>query len=49
MLSHAGQKMGMRWIFGLHEAIDQNGICWFLGSFLIGVIYDISIPAKAVE
>jgi MFS-type transporter involved in bile tolerance (Atg22 family) len=21
------------------------GICWFLGSFLMGVIYDISIPA----
>lgn len=25
MLSHAGQKMGMGWVFGLHEAIDQLG------------------------
>ncbi len=25
MLSHAGQKMGMGWVFGLHEAIDQIG------------------------
>src|SRR5476651_855839 len=25
MLSHAGQKMGMGWVFGLHEAIDQVG------------------------
>lgn len=25
MLSHAGQKMGMGWVFGLHEALDQMG------------------------
>ena len=25
MLSHAGQKMGMGWAFGLHEALDQTG------------------------
>lgn len=25
MLSHAGQTMGMGWVFGLHEAIDQIG------------------------
>lgn len=25
MLSHAGQKMGMGWVFGLHEALDQTG------------------------
>lgn len=25
MLSHAGQKMGMGWVFGLHEALDQVG------------------------
>lgn len=25
MLSHAGQRMGMGWVFGLHEAIDQIG------------------------
>jgi MFS family permease len=25
MLSHAGQKIGMGWVFGLHEALDQTG------------------------
>src|SRR5579872_1054247 len=25
MLSHAGPDMGMGWVFGLHEAIDQIG------------------------
>jgi MFS family permease len=25
MLSHAGHKMGMGWVFGLHEALDQTG------------------------
>jgi MFS family permease len=25
MLSHAGQKIGMGWVFGLHGALDQTG------------------------
>src|SRR5579863_5442011 len=46
MLSHAGQKMGMGWVFGLHEAIDQVGamlgpllvvaILYFKGSYQLG-------------
>lgn len=38
MLSHAGQKMGMGWVFGLHEAIDRLGA--MLGPLLIvAVLY----------
>jgi MFS family permease len=36
MLSHAGQKMGMGWVFGLHEAIDQIGA--MLGPLIIATI-----------
>ncbi|RDI41143.1 MFS transporter [Aquicella lusitana] len=35
MLSHAGQKVGMGWVFGLHEAIDQIGA--MLGPIMIAV------------
>lgn len=35
MLSHAGQKMGMGWVFGLHEAIDQIGA--LLGPMIVAV------------
>lgn len=36
MLSHAGQKMGMGWVFGLHEAIDQIGA--LIGPLLIVLV-----------
>lgn len=36
MLSHAGQKMGMGWGFGLHEALDQIGA--ILGPLLVAVV-----------
>ncbi len=36
MLSHAGQKMGMGWVFGLHEAIDQIGA--MLGPLIIATV-----------
>lgn len=36
MLSHAGQKMGMGWVFGLHEALDQLGA--MLGPLIIAVV-----------
>lgn len=36
MLSHAGQKMGMGWVFGLHEAIDQLGA--MLGPLMVAMI-----------
>lgn len=35
MLSHAGQKMGMGWVFGLHEALDQIG--GMLGPLIVAV------------
>ncbi|CDZ77017.1 Major Facilitator Superfamily protein [Legionella massiliensis] len=36
MLSHAGPKIGMGWVFGLHEAIDQIGA--MLGPLIIALI-----------
>ncbi|MBX3710273.1 MAG: MFS transporter [Gammaproteobacteria bacterium] len=36
MLSHAGQKMGMGWVFGLHEALDQSGA--MLGPLIIATV-----------
>lgn len=36
MLSHAGQKMGMGWVFGLHEAIDQFGA--MLGPLIVAFV-----------
>lgn len=36
MLSHAGQKMGMGWVFGLHEAIDQIGA--MLGPLIVAFV-----------
>jgi len=36
MLSHAGQKMGMGWVFGLHEAIDQLGA--MLGPLIVAAV-----------
>src|SRR6185437_7836333 len=36
MLSHAGQKMGMGWVFGLHEAIDQIGA--MLGPLIVALV-----------
>lgn len=36
LLSHAGQKMGMGWVFGLHEAIDQIGAV--LGPLIIAAV-----------
>lgn len=36
MLSHAGQKMGMGWVFGLHEAIDQIGA--MLGPLVVAFV-----------
>jgi MFS family permease len=36
MLSHAGQRMGMGWVFGLHEAIDQIGA--MLGPLIVAVV-----------
>jgi MFS family permease len=36
MLSHAGQKMGMGWVFGLHEAIDQVGA--MLGPLMVALV-----------
>ncbi len=36
MLSHAGQKMGMGWVFGLHEAIDQIGA--MAGPLLVALV-----------
>jgi len=38
MLSHAGQKLGTGWAFGLHEALDQCGA--MLGPLIVaGVLY----------
>jgi MFS-type transporter involved in bile tolerance (Atg22 family) len=37
MLSHAGQKMGMGWVFGLHEAIDQIGA--MLGPLIVAFVW----------
>lgn len=38
MLSHAGQKAGSGWVFGLHEALDQTGA--MLGPLIVaGVLY----------
>jgi MFS family permease len=36
MLSHAGQKMGMGWVFGLHEALDQIGA--MLGPLIVAAV-----------
>lgn len=36
MLSHAGQKMGMGWVFGVHEALDRAGA--MLGPLIIAVV-----------
>lgn len=36
MLSHAGQKMGMGWVFGLHEALDQTGA--MLGPLVVAAV-----------
>jgi len=36
MLSHAAQRMGMGWGFGLHEAMDQTGA--MLGPLLVALI-----------
>lgn len=36
MLSHAGQKMGMGWVFGLHEALDRTGA--MLGPLIIALV-----------
>lgn len=36
MLSHAGQKMGMGWVFGLHEALDQTGA--MLGPLIVALV-----------
>ncbi|MGB6976746.1 MAG: MFS transporter [Gammaproteobacteria bacterium] len=37
MLSHACQRMGLGWGFGLHEAFDQTGA--MLGPLLVAVIF----------
>ena len=36
MLSHAGQKMGMGWAFGLHEALDQAGA--MIGPLIVALV-----------
>ena len=36
MLSHAGHSMGMGWVFGLHEAIDQIGA--MLGPLIVALV-----------
>ena len=36
MLSHAGHTMGMGWVFGLHEAIDQIGA--MLGPLIVALV-----------
>lgn len=36
MLSHAGQQLGMGWVFGLHEAIDQIGA--MLGPMIVATV-----------
>ncbi len=36
MLSHAGSQMGMGWVFGLHEAIDQIGA--MLGPLIVAFV-----------
>lgn len=36
MLAHAGQKMGMGWVFGLHEALDQSGA--MLGPLIVAAV-----------
>jgi len=36
MLSHAGEKMGMGWVFGLHEAIDRLGA--MLGPLIVAFV-----------
>lgn len=36
MLSHAGQALGMGWVFGLHEAIDQIGA--MLGPLIVAAV-----------
>jgi MFS family permease len=37
MLSHAGQKIGMGWGFGLHEALDQTGA--MVGPLIIAAVF----------
>jgi MFS family permease len=36
MLSHAGQSMGMGWVFGLHEALDQAGA--MIGPLIVAAV-----------
>ncbi|MDR3443187.1 MAG: MFS transporter [Legionella sp.] len=36
MLSHAGQTMGMGWVFGLHEALDKTGA--MLGPLIVAAV-----------
>jgi MFS family permease len=36
MLSHAGQEMGMGWVFGLNEALDQTGA--MLGPLIVAAV-----------
>ncbi|MES2219082.1 MAG: MFS transporter [Pseudomonadota bacterium] len=36
MLSHAGHELGMGWVFGLHEAIDQIGA--MLGPLIVALV-----------
>lgn len=36
MLSHAGHEMGMGWVFGLHEALDQTGA--MLGPLIVAFV-----------
>lgn len=36
MLSHAGQKMGMGWVFGLHEALDKTGA--MMGPLIVSLV-----------
>lgn len=36
MLSHAGQQMGMGWVFGLHEALDKTGA--MLGPLIVAAV-----------
>lgn len=36
MLSHAGQRMGMGWVFGLHEALDKTGA--MLGPLIVAAV-----------
>lgn len=36
MLSHAGQQMGMGWVFGLHETMDKTGA--MLGPLMVAAV-----------